>query len=1174
VFFNRFGKHPSSIPARSEKTAPTPKAFNRASSKKDDNTRRRALALAMAVQLGLPMGLVNRLASTRAATPVGTTKSGKTMTAGKSSFEMLFGCKADALPTLSPSAGATADAYNSALELLRTGNYDQASDKLKAISVDSLGDADSKMVSDIRIKAQVAAEEQRAGRDEYVKGSSASAEHNYAQAALHFRKVVRNDFTDAHVREVAGSELSFVTAQLAAAGVPQPIHADVVAPGTLVAQATQTDATATAPATPAAPAPAAAAPATPAPAPATPAPAAPAPAPEATAAPAPVAPAAPAGTPEEAAAADALARAAAVKAIQQQKAVYDASVLVKKAREEQAAGQMQEALKDYTEASRIDPANQQAVAGMNEVGTETGAITTGRSGGAAQMVAIQEKRQKIQYEFDSYIAEANGDIDAAKFVEAQKAINNAQVASRNDPTLFQQSEMNNFNTIIEQTEVRLQKVKADSDEKNAEQAAEDSRKKQDEREQEFQRDKERTIANLIQDSRNYIDEGKFPEALAVIDNIKKLDPTNAYVGSVRQFVQDKANIMEQRKWREMFDDQWTKQLNDANERKIPYDDLVAYPPDWPKIAEMRDKEVADERGDDTEDATLQALMDKRLPELRFNANGLSDVIDFLRDVTGANIYVDWAALERASIAKDAPITARLRDIKFSKALEIIFKSVEGDDDDHRLGYTLDEGVILITTRKELNKNVVTRRYDINDLLFVPQDAANAPNLQLQNAGQNQTGGGGGGAGGGGGGGGGGGNLIQDNNNNNNQSSQQQTQDRAARVDEIKKYITDNVDTNTWKDNGGDTGSISSSPLRAVLLITQTPEAHRKIQSVLDSLRASQALQVSIETRFLTVQRNYLQDIGINADFEFNPLQNPANSRSGYNSSRFQPISITQQQVSDNTTFRDANGNVVPNGATGSRTLDWISNVGNAAVPGSIAANTADYPNPLVVSGSYVDNMTVTFLIRAVEANVNTTSLTAPRLTLFSGQRATILVETQQAYVSGLTPVVATGAALFDPTVSTTTATGVVLTVQATVSPDRKYVYMNLQPQLARLRALVPFSISAVVNNTNNIIGGAANTQIITGTLQLPTIDITTVTTAASVPDGATLLLGGQTLAAETTREQGVPVLSKIPFLKRLFTNRATAQDEQILLILVKPTILIQREQELKAFPSLSSKVGG
>ena len=62
--------------------------------------------------------------------------------------------------------------------------------------------------------------------------------------------------------------------------------------------------------------------------------------------------------------------------------------------------------------------------------------------------------------------------------------------------------------------------------------------------------------------------------------------------------------------------------------------------------------------------------------------------------------------------------------------------------------------------------------------------------------------------------------------------------------------------------------------------------------------------------------------------------------------------------------------------------------------------------------------------------------------------------------------------------------------------------------------------------------------------------LTMVKTTVSVPDGGTLLLGGQTVAGEIEKEEGVPVLSKIPFLSRLFTNRSQAKDEQILLILL------------------------
>ena len=63
-----------------------------------------------------------------------------------------------------------------------------------------------------------------------------------------------------------------------------------------------------------------------------------------------------------------------------------------------------------------------------------------------------------------------------------------------------------------------------------------------------------------------------------------------------------------------------------------------------------------------------------------------------------------------------------------------------------------------------------------------------------------------------------------------------------------------------------------------------------------------------------------------------------------------------------------------------------------------------------------------------------------------------------------------------------------------------------------------------------------------------------------------------TIPVEVEKEQGIPVLSKIPYIKRLFTNRSMAKDEQILLILVKPTIIIQREVEAKAFPLLTNQV--
>jgi hypothetical protein len=76
--------------------------------------------------------------------------------------------------------------------------------------------------------------------------------------------------------------------------------------------------------------------------------------------------------------------------------------------------------------------------------------------------------------------------------------------------------------------------------------------------------------------------------------------------------------------------------------------------------------------------TIPTGADRVLPEINLGGQALSDAIDFLRDVSGLNIFVDWRALERAGIAKDAPVNARLRELKSSTALRFVLESVSND----------------------------------------------------------------------------------------------------------------------------------------------------------------------------------------------------------------------------------------------------------------------------------------------------------------------------------------------------------------------------------------------------------------------------------------------------------------------------------------------------------------
>src|SRR5882724_6762662 len=78
---------------------------------------------------------------------------------------------------------------------------------------------------------------------------------------------------------------------------------------------------------------------------------------------------------------------------------------------------------------------------------------------------------------------------------------------------------------------------------------------------------------------------------------------------------------------------------------------------------------------------------------------------------------------------------------------------------------------------------------------------------------------------------------------------------------------DTVNTDSWKDRGGSVGALRE--LEGQLIVTQTPENHRQLKNLLDQLREERAIQVTVETRFLTVQRNFLEDVGVDLNFLFN-----------------------------------------------------------------------------------------------------------------------------------------------------------------------------------------------------------------------------------------------------------------------------------------------------------------
>jgi general secretion pathway protein D len=87
-------------------------------------------------------------------------------------------------------------------------------------------------------------------------------------------------------------------------------------------------------------------------------------------------------------------------------------------------------------------------------------------------------------------------------------------------------------------------------------------------------------------------------------------------------------------------------------------------------------------------------------------------------------------------------------------------------------------------------------------------------------------------------------------------------------DSLIELITSTVKPTTWDEVGGP-GSIAPFETNLSLVISQTQEVHEEVADLLEQLRRLQDLQVTIEVRFITLNDNFFERLGVSFDFDIN-----------------------------------------------------------------------------------------------------------------------------------------------------------------------------------------------------------------------------------------------------------------------------------------------------------------
>jgi len=112
------------------------------------------------------------------------------------------------------------------------------------------------------------------------------------------------------------------------------------------------------------------------------------------------------------------------------------------------------------------------------------------------------------------------------------------------------------------------------------------------------------------------------------------------------------------------------------------------------------------------------------PEMPF-----SEAVNILRNTTipPLNIVVLWKNIEQnADIYKDTPIGIDgASGVPLRAHLKLLLMSLSAGSSE-KLGYVVDDGVIIISTESSLPKRLSTRIYDITDLVGVPANGSFFP----------------------------------------------------------------------------------------------------------------------------------------------------------------------------------------------------------------------------------------------------------------------------------------------------------------------------------------------------------------------------------------------------------------------------------------------------------------
>lgn len=768
-----------------------------------------------------------------------------------------------------------------------------------------------------------------------------------------------------------------------------------------------------------------------------------------------------------------------------------------------------DAVRDLTKAVDYAPANEEYAAQLRAVRALAGLERDPRSQQIDRMVdEVQVKDQELWNEAQAKKAEGVAAMQAGDYNLADRSFQMALVRIESLP--FNDDRRANATRELDVllADARTRREAHDrQDAADRNRAAADRSKELRDLGLQLERDR---IDAMLRRSLRARERRDFDEAILICEQVLKLNRADERASELLAKCRRERHVY----IRQMTADRWDEEHKLLSETirasMLPQLELVRYTTEWPEIDARRSAPVQglEEKAENWRKEIANQL--EQEITLDFQDTDLADVVSFLQRVTNANMVLD----PKVIAAAPPPVTLRVERMKLRFVLDFIMK-ITG------LKYTLRNEAIYVSNEQGTRGDLFMKIYDVRDLTHAMASFP-GPSLEIPEPGGTGS-----------------------------QLLPPIEPDTTPETGEFMEIIRQVVAPASWSDEAG-TGI---EEYNGAMVVTQSGEVHTQVDELLRALRNQRGSQIHVKCKFLSVENSMLENIGVswtnyNTGIGNTPLAAGTQPSLPYLAG--DPVGTPNNQLG--AAWGEARENqMMSAGRINNQLLSATSTITGLTNAGGITAQTQAWQ-----LGS---DFWASAIITAVEKDRRGNVIFEPDITLFNGQQAHIVNMNQQSYISDYDVV----QGQYDPIISILSY-GTVLDVQAIASADKKYITLTLRPTNAQVQSWRRFGPPVASFPGGSVVqAGTSIASSLSGSypLLIPQLTYNAVRTSVTIPDGGSLVIAGMTNGDSQRSHAGVPFLSHIPFLGRLFSSNGRTEVEYRQLIIVQADLILFDEIEAK-----------